>query len=87
MFVEAYKRAFGVLKSKPIRLWGLSLLVGVISIVSVLFSLWFLPVGIAFCMVIECGMATVSYTHLARFAQKKKIGKSEKSLFCPLLFL
>ncbi len=59
MFVEAYKRAFGVLKSKPIRLWGLSLLVGVISIVSVLFSLWFLPVGIAFCMVIECGMAKV----------------------------
>lgn len=59
MFVEAYKRAFNVLKSKPIRLWGLSLLVGFISIVSILFSLWFLPIGMAFVMVIECGMTKV----------------------------
>ena len=59
MFAEAYKRAFGVLKSKPIRLWGLSLLVGFISVISILFSLWFLPIGIAFVMVIQCGMKKV----------------------------
>lgn len=59
MFAEAYKRAFGVLKSKPIRLWGLSLLVGFISVISILFSLWFLPIGIAFVMVIRCGMTKV----------------------------
>lgn len=59
MFAEAYKRAFGVLKSKPIRLWGLSLLVGFISVISILFSLWFLPIGIAFVMVIQCGMTKV----------------------------
>ena len=59
MFAEAYKRAFGVLKSKPIRLWGLSLLVGFISVISILFSLGFLPIGIAFVMVIQCGMTKV----------------------------
>ena len=59
MFAEAYKRAFGVLKSKPIRLWGLSLLVGFISVISILFSLGFLPIGIAFVMVIRCGMTKV----------------------------
>ena len=59
MFADAYKRAFEVLKSKPIRLWGLSLLVGFVSVVAIMFSLGFLPIGIAFCMVIECGMTKV----------------------------
>ena len=59
MFADAYKRAFEVLKSKPIRLWGLSLLVGFVSVVAIMFSLGFPPIGIAFCMVIECGMTKV----------------------------
>ena len=57
MFVEAYKKAFGVLIKKPIMLWGLSLLSVVITGVASVFSIGFLPIGIAFNFLINCGMA------------------------------
>lgn len=59
MFLNMYKRAFDVLKKRPIRLWGLSLLAIVIEIVAVVFSLGFLPIGIAFCFVVGCGMEKI----------------------------
>ena len=59
MFVEAYKKAFGVLIKKPIMLWGLSLLSVVITGVASVFSIGFLPIGIAFNFLINCGMAKV----------------------------
>ena len=59
MFTEAYKQAFNVLKSKPFRLWGLSLLNIVICAAAGLLSIGFLPLGMAFAFVIDCGMAKV----------------------------
>ena len=59
MFIEAYKKAFAVLAKKPIMLWGLSLLSVVITGVASVFSIGFLPVGIAFSFLINCGMAKV----------------------------
>lgn len=59
MFIEAYKKAFGVLTKKPIMLWGLSLLSVVITSVASFFSIGFLPLGIAFSYLITCGMSKV----------------------------
>ena len=60
MFAEAYQRAFAVLKKKPFRLWGLSLLVGIITIfASILTFPFFTLVGTAFTMVVGAGMAKV----------------------------
>ena len=59
MFIEAYKRAFDVLKRKPFRLWGLSLLSVLICVLAVLLCLFFIPLGIAFAFVVSCGMAKV----------------------------
>lgn len=60
MFAEAYKRAFAVLKKKPFRLWGLSLLVGIISIFASVLTFPFLSiVGLAFTMVVGAGMSKV----------------------------
>ena len=59
MFINAYKKALGVLLKKPIMLWGLSLLAGIItSAISMAFGI--LPVvGIAAAGVISCGMCKV----------------------------
>ena len=60
MFIEAYKKAFSILTKKPFRLWGLSLLVGVIEIFATLWTFPFLSiVGEAFIMVVSVGMAKV----------------------------
>lgn len=59
MFVEAYKKAFAVLAKKPMMLWGLSLLSVVITGVASAVSIGFLPVGVAFGYLINCGMAKV----------------------------
>lgn len=59
MFINAYKKALGVLLKKPVMLWGLSLLAGIItSAISMAFGI--LPVvGIAAAGVISCGMCKV----------------------------
>ena len=60
MFIEAYKRAFSVITKKPFRLWGLSLLAGVISIFAGILTAPFLTiVGVSFIMVVNAGMAKV----------------------------
>lgn len=59
MFFDMYKRALNVLRKRPVRLWGLSLLTGVIEVIAILFSFGFLPIGIAFCYVVGCGMQKI----------------------------
>jgi uncharacterized membrane protein len=60
MFIKAYQKAFGVLSKKPMRLWGLSILVTLICVLAALFSSpFFLIVGIAYGMVVTAGMAKV----------------------------
>lgn len=59
MFINAYKKALGVLLKKPIMLWGLSILGTIItSAISMAFGI--LPiVGVAVAGVISCGMCKV----------------------------
>lgn len=59
MFINAYKKALGVILKKPIMLWGLSILSAIIiGAISIAFSV--LPiVGIAAAGVISCGMCKV----------------------------
>lgn len=59
MFVEAYKRAFSVLGKKPMTLWGLSLLAAFLGAISILLTIFFLPAGIAFNLVLSAGLAKV----------------------------
>ncbi len=59
MFLEMYKRALAVLRKKPMRLWGLSLLTIVIQTLAVLLTLGFLPLGTAFSFVVGCGMVKI----------------------------
>ena len=59
MFIEAYKKALSVIVKKPIVLWGLSLLSGLISVLAVIFTLPILGLGVIVCYVITCGMAKV----------------------------
>lgn len=59
MFLNAYKKALSVILKKPVMLWGLSLLSGIItSAISMAFGI--VPVvGIAAAGVISCGMCKV----------------------------
>lgn len=59
MFIESYKSAFNVLKRKPFKLWGLSLLSVLVCALAICFSWFFLPAGIAFSYVVQCGMSKV----------------------------
>ena len=59
MFMEAYREAFGVLLKKPFVLWGLSLMSGLISIITSIFCLGLPALGIAIGYLITCGMAKV----------------------------
>ena len=60
MFLKAYKRAFAVITKKPLRLWGLSLLVSLICILAGIFTSPFLIIaGVAYGMVVSAGMAKV----------------------------
>lgn len=59
MFIEAYKRALSVLGKKPLTLWGLSLLAMFLGILSIFMTIFILPVGIAFNLVLAAGMAKV----------------------------
>ena len=72
MIKEVYARAFSILMKKPIRLWGISLLGGLLSFVaSVLFSV---PLGlsIAIGMLLETGM-TMVYLHGIREEEVKAV--------------
>lgn len=64
-FLDAYKRAGMVLVKKPIMLWGLSLLTGVMSIIASLVTLPFGVVGTVFNSLVTCGMAKVYIDGLA----------------------
>lgn len=57
MFLNHYKSALGVIAKKPIMLWGLSLLLGILSIVGVLvtMSIPFLSMAVSF--LFTCGAA------------------------------
>ena len=59
MFIESYKSAFNVLKRKPFKLWGLSLLSVLVWALAICFSCFFLPAGIAVSYVVQCGMSKV----------------------------
>lgn len=62
LVLSIYKRAFDVLMKKPFRLWGLSLLYGLLSTVA--FFLFSVPVGlgICLCMLLSASMLMV-YLH------------------------
>ena len=55
MFLQTYKRAFEVIHKKPIMLWGLSLLLGIVSIVAsvVTMSIPFLSMAVGY--LFTCG--------------------------------
>lgn len=60
VFIQAYKRAISVLAKKPFRLWGLSLLAGVIGVFASVLTFPALSlVGTCFTMVVGVGMAKV----------------------------
>lgn len=59
MFMKAFAQAFEVIKKKPLRLFGLSILSGVIGFFAILFTLGMPVIGIAFSMVISAGMSKV----------------------------
>lgn len=59
MFIEAYKKALNVLAKKPIVLWGLSLLSGLMTILATIFTIPFFIVGTVATYVLTCGMAKV----------------------------
>lgn len=59
MLSFCYKRAFSVLMKKPLRLWGLSLMSLLVSILAILFGATILPVAIAFIYIISVGMSKV----------------------------
>lgn len=60
MFAEAYKRAWNVIIKKPIRLWGLSLLSGLICVLAIVLTMPALfVVGLAISLVIKAGMSKV----------------------------
>ncbi|MBO4453135.1 MAG: DUF975 family protein, partial [Clostridia bacterium] len=60
LFVEAYKRAFSIIKKKPLRLWGLSLLTLVIAVFAIVLTLPVLGiVGASFIAVVYTGMSKV----------------------------
>lgn len=59
MLLHCYKRALGILVKKPLRLWGLSLMAGLVGFLAYLFGIGILPVAIAFNYVISVGMSKV----------------------------
>lgn len=59
MFIEAYKKALAVIAKKPIMLWGLSLLSGIMTMVASLFTAPIFVLGAAFSCLITCGMTKV----------------------------
>ena len=60
MFLQAYQSALSILAKRPIRLWGLSLLSGVVCIFASVLTMPALSiVGAAFSMVVAAGMAKV----------------------------
>ena len=65
MFANAFKKAIKVILKKPIMLWGLSLLSGLISVLAVTFCGLVPALGIAVSYVIACGMAKVYIDGLA----------------------
>lgn len=65
MFVNAYKAALMVLSRKPMVLWGLSLMSGLLSILSGLFLGAVPAIGIAVGYLLTCGMAKVYLDGLA----------------------
>lgn len=59
MFLEAYKRALNVIVNRPVRLWGLSLLSGLIIVLGFLFTMPILALGVIVSYLVKCGMAKV----------------------------
>ncbi len=59
LFIEAYKKAFRVISSKPIMLFGLSVLSGLVCKIATFLTFFFAPLGIAFNSVVQCGMSKV----------------------------
>lgn len=59
MFAQAFKAALGTIKRKPLMLWGLSLLSGIICTIATFAAGTFAFIGIAFGYVISVGMAKV----------------------------
>jgi len=59
MFLEAYKKALAVISKKPIMLWGLSLLSGIITMLATIFTAPVMVLGAAFSILITCGMARI----------------------------
>lgn len=58
-FLEAYKKALLVISKKPIVLWGLSLLSGLMTILATLFTFPIFILGTIISYVITVGMAKV----------------------------
>ena len=64
--IAAYTRALAVLRKRPLRLWGLSLLAGIITVFAGLLTFPFLTLaGTCFSMVVAAGMARVYLNALA----------------------
>ena len=59
LFIEAYKKALAVIFKKPIMLWGLSLLSGIMVSLASMFTAPVFILGAAFSVLITCGMAKV----------------------------
>lgn len=59
MFIEAYKKALEIIVKKPVMLWGLSLLSGIMVLLFTIFTLPIFILGIAFSILITCGMSKV----------------------------
>lgn len=58
-FVQAYKKAIEVILKKPIMLWGLSLLSGIMTAIASIFTAPIFILGTAFSFLITCGMTKV----------------------------
>lgn len=65
MFIQAYKKALAVIAKKPIMLWGLSLLSGIMTMLASIFTAPIFILGTAFSILITCGMAKVYIDGLA----------------------
>lgn len=59
MFINAYKKALAVIMKKPMMLWGLSLLSGIITMLAGIFTAPIFFAGTAVSFLITCGMAKV----------------------------
>ena len=59
MFIDAYKKALDVLMKKPLVLWGLSLLSGLIVILGTVLTIPVFALGFVVSYLVTCGMAKV----------------------------